>query len=289
MFQAEPALLPPLYSFSACSRKWLVVLDVAVAVVAVRDRSGHRERERRDAHDGRRAQMRLITFPLSRSAGGSADLAPSARQPQSLHLRHGTQARNRRLRRPRRLDGVRRRERSGGRPAPRQLVLRARLALHHHARRHRREVRRRRRHGRVRDPAGARGRRRARRPRRDRDPRLGARPRPRGPDRRRGGRGRRRRVRLDLRDRRGGQRRRPAAAGGRAGRDRDRAVRAPADDRDRRARGDRPARAEGLRRAALAWRLVSLRDERRPRPVRSRRASSAATSSSSCSRTRSRA
>ena len=95
---------------------------------------------------------------------GAARRRPAG-DPSQLQSEGGTQARNRPLRRPRRLDRARLDARSGGRAPPRHVVLRARLALHHDARRHRREVRRRRRDGRVRHPAGARGRRRARRPR----------------------------------------------------------------------------------------------------------------------------
>ena len=62
-----------------------------------------------------------------------------------LQFEGGTEARDGPLRRPRRLDGARLRQRSGGRAAPRDAVLRRRLPLRDPARRDRREVRRRRR------------------------------------------------------------------------------------------------------------------------------------------------
>ena len=98
-----------------------------------------------------------------------------------------------------------------------------RLALHRDPRRDGREVRRRRGHGRIRHPAGARGRRRARRSGGARDPRL---------DRELGLEARigieagevvDRRRRLDVRNGRGRQPRRAPPAGRRAGPDPDRA------------------------------------------------------------------
>ena len=62
-------------------------------------------------------------------------------------------------------------DRPRDRPAARRPVLRAGLGVHRAPRRDGREVRRRRRDGRVRRPAGPRGRRRAGDPRRARDPR----------------------------------------------------------------------------------------------------------------------
>ena len=76
-----------------------------------------------------------------------------------LHFSHGAEARNRAVRRHRRLDGSRHGLRPGGRASAREPVLRDGLALRHDPRRHRREVRRRRGAGRVRRAAGSRGRR----------------------------------------------------------------------------------------------------------------------------------
>ena len=85
-------------------------------------------------------------------------------------LSGGTQARNRALRRPGRLDRARHRHRPGGRAPPRDPLLRRGRALRDHPRRDRREVRRRRRARRLRRRPGARGRRGARDPGRSRHP-----------------------------------------------------------------------------------------------------------------------
>ena len=117
----------------------------------------------------------------------------------------------------------------------------------------------------------------------------GRRARARGAHRDRGGRGRRRRRGVDVRDRRGRESRRSAAGSRPSRRDPHRPDGVSARGGKPRGRGRRPARAQGHRRPSA--RLARRRHARRARHGRSGRArrSSAATPSSSCSRTRSTA
>ena len=134
-----------------------------------------------------------------------------------LSFRDGTEACDRPLRRPRRLDAARRERRSRGGSLAHDAVLRRGLPLHHGARRDRPEIRGRRGDGRVRGAVRARGRPGAGGARRARNRRGGARARPRGPHRHRVGRDPLGRDGDDIRDRARDQRRRATAAGRAAG------------------------------------------------------------------------
>ena len=187
-----------------------------------------------DARDGRGDPHRR---PVPRAAK-TCGKPPGGRVAATLDFGCGAEARDRALRRPRRLDLARHVERPRGGSTAGDRVLRPREGAHRGVRRHRREVRRRRRAGGLRCPDRARGRRGARRASGDAD-RRDRRRRAAGADRDRGGRGGRRGRRLHVRDGRGAERRGAAPAVRRAGRDPDRPDRVRDDDRsDRRRAGD---------------------------------------------------
>ena len=175
---------------------------VLVSALPIHPRRTAVRRSRGD--DGARHTVRLLRRGHQKLASCGVAARSSGRfDPLAafLHLDPWSATRNCPLRRPRELDGARLRERPRNRAPARDAVLRPRVALHRDARRHGGEVRGRRRHGRLRHPAGSRGRRGARRAGGARDPRVGPRPGARGADRDRVRRGRDRHRRLDFRHR----------------------------------------------------------------------------------------